>query len=91
VLDVVNCVDPVGHIKTCPGHPDGPDVAIGKGQGLCPLHQLLDDVLAATESRFAETTIEELAYQADGSPTLCVPRLASNASSPAESIPVEAS
>ncbi len=73
VLEVVNCVDPVGRIKTCPGHPDGPDVAVGEGQGLCPLHQLLDDVLAATERRFAETTIDQLAYDADGSPTLCVP------------------
>lgn len=65
VLEVVNCVDRVRRLPACPGHQEEPEAA------LCPLHKMLDKVLAVTEKYFAETTIRELAYLQDGTPATC--------------------
>lgn len=54
VLDVVNAVDPIQRIETCPlglkGH----------GKRLCPLHRKLDDGLATIEESFATTSIRDI-------------------------------
>lgn len=53
VLDVVNAVDPIERINSCPlgitGHVD-----------LCPLHRRLDEAIASVEQAFAETSVAEL-------------------------------
>lgn len=54
VLDVVNAVDPVQRIVTCP---------LGlksHGKNLCPLHRKLDDALATVEAAFGSTTLAEV-------------------------------
>jgi Rrf2 family protein len=64
VLDVVNAIDPVKRIRTCP---------IGLGghaPNLCSLHRRLDAVLEQTEQSFGSTTIAELINCA-GSLPLC--------------------
>ena len=54
VLEIVNAVDPIERIHTCP---------LGlkaHGTHLCPMHRRIDDVLDAIESTFGTSTIEEL-------------------------------
>jgi len=54
VLDVVQAVDPLVRIRTCPlGNP-------AHGTRLCPLHRRLDDAIASVERAFGSTTIHEL-------------------------------
>ena len=65
ILDVVNAVDPVERIATCP---------LGletHGANLCPLHRRLDAAIEATERAFAETTLAELLADTRGSRPLC--------------------
>ncbi|HTO02828.1 MAG TPA: Rrf2 family transcriptional regulator [Opitutus sp.] len=54
VLDVINAVDPLECIHTCPlglkGH----------GTNLCPLHRGMNDVVRQMEKTFAETKLSEL-------------------------------
>ncbi len=51
VLAVINAVDPIQRIKTCPlGIPS-------HGTNLCRLHRRLDDAIAMVEKTLAETTI----------------------------------
>lgn len=54
VLEVINAVDPIQRIETCPLHRDHED------GGLCPLHRLLDDAVADAEDRFSRITIAQL-------------------------------
>lgn len=57
VLDVVNAVDPIKRIYQCP-------LGIESyGGHLCPLHRRLDEVAAAVERSFAQTTIGDLLAQ----------------------------
>lgn len=54
ILDVVQAVDPIQRITTCP---------LGlknHGVNLCPLHRRLDDAIAAVEQAFRNTTLAEL-------------------------------
>jgi Rrf2 family transcriptional regulator, nitric oxide-sensitive transcriptional repressor len=54
VLDVVNAVDPLEHIHTCP---------LGlkaHGKNLCPLHCGLNDVALQMEATFAKTKLADL-------------------------------
>lgn len=54
VLEVVSAIDPIDRIRACPlGLPD-------HAVSLCPLHQQIDQSLAAIERDFARTTIAEL-------------------------------
>jgi Rrf2 family protein len=54
VLDVVNAVDPVRRIHTCP-------LGIAAhGTNLCPLHRSLDQVAESAERAFDQTTIAQL-------------------------------
>lgn len=61
VLAVINAVDPIKRIKTCPlGIPS-------HGTNLCRLHRRLDDAIAMVERTLAETTIAEMIEQKDNS------------------------
>jgi len=54
ILDVVNAVDPLQRITTCP---------LGlksHGTHLCPLHRRLDNAMAQVEAAFANTTLAEV-------------------------------
>ncbi len=54
VLDVVNAVDPVCRIKTCPL-----GLASHKKR-LCPLHKKLDEAIATIETSFRTTSLAEV-------------------------------
>ncbi len=60
ILEVVNAVEPIKRIRTCP---------LGlktHGVNLCPLHRRLDDALMSIENAFGATTLAEVL--ADPSP-----------------------
>jgi Rrf2 family protein len=65
ILEVVNAVDPIGRIHTCPlGLPE-------HGTHLCPLHRRLDDAMATVETAFAGTTLAEILADPSRSVPLC--------------------
>ena len=53
VLEVVNAVDPLPRIQSCP-------LGLKHHTELCPLHRRLDNVAALVEDSFRQTTIAEL-------------------------------
>lgn len=53
ILNVVNAVDPLERIKSCP-------LGLESHTSLCPLHAELDRAYAATEAAFANVSIQEL-------------------------------
>jgi Rrf2 family protein len=65
ILDIVNAVDPIRRIKTCPL-----DLAT-HGTRLCPLHRRLDAALAHVEQAFGNTTLAEVINQPDKIRPLC--------------------
>lgn len=65
VLDVINAVDPIKRINTCPL-----DLK-SHGSTLCPLHRKLDDAIAQIESAFASTSIADLLATSSPSRPLC--------------------
>lgn len=65
MLDVVNVIDPMKRITTCP---------IGRsshGSALCPLHQRLDEIMALLEDSLRSLTLQSVVDGADGA-MLCV-------------------
>lgn len=54
-LEVVNALDPLERIRTCPLK------IAAHGANLCPLHRQLDDAIASVEKAFAASTIDQLA------------------------------
>ncbi len=65
ILEVVNAVEPIQRIKTCP---------LGlksHGVRLCPLHRRIDDAMAQVEAAFAGTTLAEILAEPTHSPPLC--------------------
>lgn len=65
ILEVVNAVDPIRRITTCPlGLPT-------HGRRLCPLHKRLDDALSVVEAAFAGTTLAEVLGERASSIPLC--------------------
>lgn len=62
ILEVVNAVEPIGRIRTCPLG------LTSHGVRLCPLHRRLDDALAMVEQAFGATTLAEVL--ADPSPSI---------------------
>lgn len=65
ILDVVNAVDPIQRIKSCP---------LGlksHGVNLCALHRRMDNALKAMEDAFAATTLAELLQDENPSVPLC--------------------
>ncbi len=65
ILDVVNAVDPIRRITTCPL-----DLK-AHGVRLCALHRRMDDALQHVESAFRETTLAELLEDPNPSVPLC--------------------
>lgn len=65
VLDVINAVDPIERIHTCPLG------LTAHGVHLCPMHRQIDDALASIEASFAKTTIRDLVTQPSRSQPLC--------------------
>ena len=65
ILEVVNSVDPIQRIRTCPL-----DIK-SHGKRLCPLHSRLDKALAFVEQAFGDTTLAELLAEPSGSVPLC--------------------
>lgn len=65
ILEVVNAVEPIQRIKTCP-------LGISThGAHLCPLHRRLDNALASVEKAFAGTTLAEVLADPSRSVPLC--------------------
>ena len=65
ILEVVNAVEPIQRIKTCP-------LGISThGTRLCPLHRRVDDALAGVEEAFAATTLAEVLADPSRSVPLC--------------------
>lgn len=62
ILQVVDAVEPIGRITTCPLG------LASHGARLCPLHRRLDDALAQVELVFGSTTLSEVL--ADPSPSI---------------------
>ena len=65
ILEVVNAVEPIKRIRTCP---------LGittHGPRLCPLHRRLDSALASVETAFGETTLAEVLAEPAASVPLC--------------------
>lgn len=65
ILDVVNAVDPIQRIRTCPL-----DLA-AHGVRLCALHRRMDDALKHMEHAFRATTLQELLADPNPSVPLC--------------------
>ena len=65
VLEIVNAVDPVTRIKTCPLQ------LSSHGVQLCALHRRMDNALAMVESAFAETTLAEILNESTERLPLC--------------------
>jgi len=53
MLEVVNAVQPLGRIHTCP-------LGLPEHTSLCPLHQRIDDAVASIEHQLEKTTLHEL-------------------------------
>lgn len=65
VLEVINIVDPIQRIRTCP-------LGIAAhGSHLCPLHKRLDAAMAMVENAFRESSIAELLAEPSKSKPLC--------------------
>ncbi len=64
LADVVNAVEPLKRITTCP-------LGISGHVTLCPLHHKLDQALGLVEQAFRETTLDDLCKQSGGSVPLC--------------------
>jgi Rrf2 family protein len=65
VWDVIEAVDPIQRIRTCP-------LGIkAHGTKLCPLHRRLDDALALVENAFRESTVGDLLREPNKSKPLC--------------------
>jgi Rrf2 family protein len=65
LLEVVNAVDPIRRIQTCPLG------LAAHGVRLCPLHKRLDGALALVEKAFRETTLAEVLAEPSESIPLC--------------------
>lgn len=75
ILEVVNAVEPIRRIATCPLG------LASHGANLCPLHRRLDQAMATVEDAFRRTTLAEVLSEPTGSVPLCdfppAPRAAS--------------
>lgn len=65
LLDVVNAVEPIPRILSCPLE------ITSHGVNLCPLHRHLDDAMAAVESALSDSTIAQILENRAGSVPLC--------------------
>lgn len=65
VLEVINAIDPIERIRTCPLGLES------HGECLCPMHKRIDDAIATIEQSFRESTIEDLLNEPTTSHPLC--------------------
>ena len=65
VLQVIDAVDPIERIHTCPLGLEA------HGECLCPMHKRIDDAIATVEATFAATTIAELLVTTERPPSFC--------------------
>ncbi|MGC1275303.1 MAG: Rrf2 family transcriptional regulator [Planctomycetaceae bacterium] len=65
ILEIVNAVDPIQRIRTCPLGLES------HGTNLCPLHRRFDEALAHVEQAFASTTLAEVLSEPTTSVPLC--------------------
>jgi Rrf2 family protein len=65
ILEVVNAVDPIRRIRTCPLE------LAAHGINLCPLHRRVDNALALVEDAFRSTTLQEILDEPNPSRPLC--------------------
>ena len=65
ILEVVNAVEPIQRIRTCPL-----DLA-AHGVHLCPLHRRLDNAMALVEEAFQNSTLAEVLAEPSRSMPLC--------------------
>jgi Rrf2 family protein len=65
ILEVVNAVEPLQRIRTCPLG------LAAHGVRLCPLHRRLDNALAMVEEAFGGTTLAEVLAEPTTSVPLC--------------------
>ncbi len=67
ILDVVNAVDPLQRIVSCPLK------LASHGEKLCPLHRRMDDAMASVEQAFANSTLADVLADPSTSVPLCNP------------------
>ncbi len=65
ILEVVNAVEPIERIQTCPLG------LVTHGKHLCPLHRRMDNALASVEEAFQSTTLAEILAEPTSSTPLC--------------------
>jgi len=65
ILEVVNAVDPICRIHTCPLG------LAAHGVNLCPLHRRVDSALALVEDAFRNSTLAEILAEPTASIPLC--------------------
>lgn len=65
VYDVIEAVDPMQRIRTCPLG------LVAHGMNLCPLHRRLDDAMELVERAFRESSIAEVISEPSSSTPLC--------------------
>lgn len=65
ILEVVNAVEPIQRIRSCPLE------LAAHGTRLCPLHKRLDGALALVEEAFRSTTLAEILAEPSRSIPLC--------------------
>jgi len=65
ILEVVNAVEPVQRIKTCPLE------LAAHGVRLCPLHRRMDNALAMIEEALGSSTLAEVLSEPTQSKPLC--------------------
>jgi Rrf2 family protein len=65
ILDVVNAVEPIERITTCPLG------LAAHGVKLCPLHKRMDSALETVETAFKNTTLAEVLAEPGESVPLC--------------------
>jgi Rrf2 family protein len=65
ILDVVNAVEPIQRIRTCPLG------LASHGVRLCPLHKRMDEAVAMVEAAFRATTLAEVLADPSDSVPLC--------------------
>jgi len=65
VLEVINAIDPIERIHTCPLGLEA------HGVNLCPMHRRIDDAMASIEEGFRQSTIQDLITTPSSSQPLC--------------------
>lgn len=65
ILEVVNAVEPIERIRTCPLNIEN------HGVHLCPLHRRMDNAMASVELAFRNSTLAEILAEPTTSRPLC--------------------